>query len=164
MGLNFHSETESFDAQWSFSGFKSFRGRLAKEIGIANINSMDGFCDWELLYETGDERKGIDRDKLVEAVAGRAWTEIDDAITPLLRHSDVDGDLSPEQCAQIAPRLKELVADWPDANEIGTQPEHQAIGYPAWIHVPEHDKRNAILLAKAMEWCAEHGESLTFSG
>lgn len=148
MGLNFCSKSQSFDAQWSFGGFKIFRVRLAQEIGIDDINSMKGFCD----------------EGNLESVGGRSWSEIDDVITPLLCHCDIEGDLNPEQCAQIAPRLRELVTDWPDAIEIETQPEHQAIGYPAWLHLPEHDKRNAILLAEAMEWCAEHEESLIFSG
>jgi hypothetical protein len=39
---------------------------------------------------------------------------LDDAIVPLLNHSDCDGELTPEECATISPRLRELAAAWPE--------------------------------------------------
>ncbi|UUV45966.1 hypothetical protein [Bacillus phage vB_BanS-Thrax1] len=59
----------------------------------------------------------------------------------MLDHSDCDGNLSPEQCGVIAPRLKELVSNWNDDD---------------W------DKRKALELAEDMQWCYENNETLEF--
>lgn len=123
MGLDFNHG----NAHWSYSGFHRFRKRLASALGI-NLTEMEGFGEMD--YEKGTR------------VCGTVpWDTVNDAIVPLLHHSDCDGDLSPEACAQVAPRLRELVAPWPD---------------------DDYDKRNALMLAEAMEQCAAGGVSLEF--
>lgn len=112
MGLAFRQS----NANWSYSGFNAFRCRLAAEIGI-NLREMAGFGPPE-----------------------RPWHKITDGIAPLLNHSDCEGELTPEECKRVAPRLRELVADWPD----------------------DHDKQNALELADDMEATAAKGEALVF--
>lgn len=117
MGLNFKNST----AQWSYSGFNYFRKRLAKEIGI-NLYDMEGFGD-----------------------GCHSWENVKDDIVPLLNHSDCEGELSPEDCKSVAPRLRELVSNWD--NRI-------------WEY--EHDTQNARILADDMEKFGEKGIPLEF--
>jgi hypothetical protein len=113
MGLDFsHCE-----ASWAYSGFMRFRVKLAKEIGI-DLIKMQGFTD-----------------------NGLSWAKIKDPIVPLLYHSDCDGELTVEECKAVAPRLRELVADWPDH---------------------DFDKSKALELAFGMETAADAGEPLAF--
>lgn len=112
-------------ASWSYSGFGHFRRRLAREIGIA-LEAMEGFE--EACPFCGQPMKGL------------PWGRFSDDIKPLLVHSDCDGEMSPAECARVAPRLRELVADWPD----------------------DYDKFNAFLLAEGMERAAEENEPLVF--
>jgi len=113
MGLNFsHAE-----ASWSYSGFDEFRHRLALEAGI-DLYMMDGFG--------GDI----------------PFDSVEDPIKPLLDHSDCDGELTPEECSTIAPRLRELVSNWFD---------------------DDYDKTNASRLAYGMELAASNKENLRFS-
>jgi hypothetical protein len=111
MGIDF----SHCNAQWSYGGFHSFRTRLASEIGM-DLRSMEGF---------GGDKK---------------FSDFKDDIIPLLNHSDCDGELSPEECKKVAPRLRELVKDWPD-------------GY---------DKRRALELAEGMELAVSKNEHLQF--
>jgi len=112
MGLNFsHCE-----ARWSYSGFNRFRDRLANELGFS-IYEMRGFG------------------------GTRIFSEINDDIIPLLDHSDCDGSLTPDECAKVAPRLRELVKGWSDE---------------------DYDKVKALDLAEGMELAASHGEELEF--
>lgn len=107
-------------AHWSYSGFHRFRQRLAREIGL-DLDAMVGFA------ENGQ---------------GRSWIEVPpDPIVWLLNHSDCDGDLTPDQCKTLGPRLLELVARWPDI---------------------DHDTVNARMLAKGMKQAADHGVPLRF--
>ncbi len=85
MGLDFSHG----DAHWAYSGFNRFRNRLGAAINI-KFNNMD---------ECGGDQE---------------WSEIEDPITLLLNHSDCDGELSPEECLKIIPRLLEIIAPWPD--------------------------------------------------
>lgn len=113
MGLDFsHGE-----ASWSYSGFDRFRVKLAQEIGM-NFDEMDGLVP-----------------------NGRSWDDFDDPVLPLLNHSDCDGDLTVKECKQVAPRLRELVKDWPDHN---------------------YDKHTAIRLAESMELATLRNEALKF--
>lgn len=112
MGLDF----SHCDAHWSYSGFHRFRCKLAKEIGI-DLDSMKGF-------------------------GGKiSWDKIKDPIKPLLNHSDCDGELTSEECREVAPRLRELVKDWPD---------------------DDYDKQKALELADGMEFAAIMNENLEF--
>lgn len=72
----------------------SLRTRLAREIGIT-LGDMHGFS----------ERHGFD---------GIPWDKVKDGIVPLLNHTDCEGELSVEEMKSVAPRLRELVAAWPD--------------------------------------------------
>ena len=117
MGLDFNRS----EASWSYGGFHEFRKALAAEINI-DLETMEGFAD-----------------------NGKPWAEIDDPIVPFLNHSDSDGELAPEECHQVAPRLRELVAGWPD--------DTSARGY---------DKESALVLADDMETCAEEETPLGF--
>lgn len=112
MGLRFSHG----DAQWSYHGFGNFRKRLANEIGI-DLMRMDGFMD-----------------------NGIPWDKIIDPIVPLLNHSDCEGYLSAEECASVAPRLRELVSAWDE----------------------DHDKNRALDLANGMDEAAREKESLLF--
>ena len=113
MGLDFCGS----DAHWAYSGFHRFRVKLAKEIGI-DLDNMAGF-DGDL-----------------------PWSEIIDPIKPLLNHSDCDGELTTDQCKGIWPRLRQLIASWPEE---------------------DYDKVQAKLLVSGMKSCAKSGTSLIFS-
>lgn len=117
MGLGFsHS-----DAHWSYHGFMEFRTHLANSIGI-DLDMMKGF---------GGDRK---------------WPSAEnEPLIHLLYHSDCDGELTPEQCKVIAPRLREIVSSWPDSD-----------------YKVMYDKKNALLLADGMEEAAANGEPLEF--
>lgn len=69
-----------------------------------------------------------------------SFDTFDDDIIPLLDHSDCEGELSPEECARVAPRLRELVASWP----------------------PEFFVQEALSLAKGMDYAARAKEPLYF--
>jgi hypothetical protein len=113
MGLDFsHCE-----ARWAYSGFFRFRLRLAKEIG---------FNEYEEIKTIDDPR----------------YSKISkDPILPLLAHSDCDGDLGPEECKKVAPRLREIVSKWPD---------------------DDYDKEQALELADGMDAAAASSEPLKF--
>src|SRR5687767_2435297 len=94
MGLDFRwegSQTSRERPHWSYSGFMAFRDRLAKAAG--------------LLGET---------DSLNDAYSRREkWpSQFDEPLVILIDHGDCEGDLSPDQCRRLAPRLRELVAAW----------------------------------------------------
>ena len=127
MGLDF-SHTE---AHWSYSGFGRFREALAEHEGF-NLNEMQGFCaPWR-----GDDP---------ETHPNRSWDEITTPLKPLLNHSDCEDDLSPEECAQIAPRLREVVnAIWPV--DVGR----------------DHNRQQGLLLAEGLELAASRGERFEF--
>jgi hypothetical protein len=91
MGLEF----EQADASWSYSGFSSFRYRLAEKIGM-DLDEMEGFY------------------------GKRPFSDYDDPIIPLLDHSDCEGFISVEDCKRVAPRLRELIGDW-DENDYDRQ-------------------------------------------
>lgn len=103
-------------ASWSYSGFNRFCTRLASMIGLT-LDRMVGFG--------GDQQ----------------WPDPkEEPIVFLLDHSDCDGDLTPDQCHRIAPRLREMVAAWPD----------------------DYDKEHAILLADSMDEAAATKKLLVF--
>src|SRR3546814_12914881 len=82
-------------AHWAYSGFTRFRRALAKHEGI-DLDAMEGF-----------QRHGDDRPRV-------SWNTVTTPLKPLLDHSDCDGELTPEECRQVAPRLREVVkAVWP---------------------------------------------------
>jgi hypothetical protein len=99
MGLDFAIRREEIidGPGWSCGGFNDFRCRLASEIGI-NLHDMQGF---------GSRGRGT---------GSQPWDTIDDPIVPLLDHSDCDGELSAEECREVAPRLRELIGSWPQGD------------------------------------------------
>ncbi|MBN1515697.1 hypothetical protein JXA32_03915 [Candidatus Sumerlaeota bacterium] len=113
MGIDFSHA----GAHWTYSFFHLFRVRLAAEIGV-DLNQMEGFV-------RNNERPAC------------SWELVDDPIKPLLRCSDSGGELSPEESRAIAPRLRELIADWPD---------------------DDPDKSKALSLAEGMELAATQNE------
>jgi hypothetical protein len=46
---------------------------------------------------------------------GIPWEGFADDIVPFLNHSDCEGELSPDECKRVAPRLRELVSGWEDS-------------------------------------------------
>lgn len=64
-----------------------------------------------------------------------------DPIRIFLGHSDCDGELSPDECALIAPRIRYLIKDWDRE---------------------DYDRKNATELADAMEECVIDNKPLIF--
>ncbi|WP_416808878.1 hypothetical protein [Bacillus thuringiensis] len=112
MGLDFNHSS----AHWGYSGFNNFRRKLAREIDL-DLDAMVGFG-------------GV-----------FSWDLVEDDIKDFLDHSDCEGDLTPEQCEIIYPRLLELVESWDDN---------------------DRDKQNAIILADDMKYCCENNLTLEF--
>jgi hypothetical protein len=123
MGLDFSHG----DAHWAYGGFQRFRERLAEHEGF-DLNEMHGFCaPW----------RGHDP----EAHPDRPWSAVTTPLKPLLNHSDCDGVLTPAECAQVEPRLTEIVSTWPEG---------------------DYDRMHAETLAAAMRLCIERDEELGF--
>lgn len=122
-------------AHWSYGGFHAFREALAHHEGI-DLGRMDGFA------EPSGARGGA------VGTWSKPWDTVTTPLKPLLNHSDCDGHLTPEECAQVAPHLRELApAVWPPDSDD-------------WR--AEHSRVNALLLADAMDACAAAGENLEF--
>lgn len=83
-------------AHWAYSGFARFRQEIAEMEGIT-LKDMAGFGGF-----------------INPGCKQIPWDTVDSPIVPLLNHSDCDGDLSPEECAQVYPRLAELVEQLKD--------------------------------------------------
>lgn len=106
MGLGFHIiERRPMDRSalpsWSYSGFNRFRTKLAALCGI-DLEKMEGFA-----------RDG-----------GKEWPSPEaEPLVPLLSHSDCDGTMTPDECATVAPRLRELLPklDDPYDREMGAK-------------------------------------------
>ncbi len=113
MGLDFSRG----NAHWSYSGFHRFRGRLASA-ALLPVASHPGRLD--------------------EFFAG--WHR-EHALSPLLHHSDCDGELSPQECARVAPALKAILEQWPE---------------------DDYDRQHGLVLVAAMEECAASNEPLEF--
>jgi hypothetical protein len=84
MGLDFSNS----DAHWSYSGFNSFRSRLANAIGIT-LNEMEGFG------------------------GSTSWATVKDDLKYFLDHSDCEGKISPKRCGKIAVRIEKIIKGWP---------------------------------------------------
>lgn len=127
MALSFRHASDSDERslyhpcpEWDYLSFNAFRERLATMEGIF-LPDMQGYG--------GD----------------RSWDEISSDLKPLLDHSDCEGELTPQECAQVASRLRVLLALWP-RDESGM----------------DYDRRNCKLLASCMEDCAHDGHRLVF--
>lgn len=109
-------------AHWTYSGFMRFREKLAEMEGIV-LGDMAGYGG---IYSPNGRQI--------------PWDTVQSPIVPLLNHSDCDGELSPEECAQVYPQLAELVEQLEDS----------------------YDRDNGRLLVAAMKAAVEHGEPLEF--
>src|ERR1035437_2528551 len=89
MGLDFRIGKRSSEAQWSYSGFNTFRSKIATIVGI-DLKDMDGFGGC------------------------KEWNSVKDDIALFLNHSDCEGSLTPKQCKKVYPRLSELVEQFPE--------------------------------------------------
>lgn len=69
----------------------------------------------------------------------KPWPEAK-GIIPLLNHSDCDGELSVTEMKEIAPKMLEIVANWPDS----------------------YDKQQAIILGNDMLTCVKQRKKLKF--
>lgn len=119
MGIDF-SHT---GAHWAYSGFGRFRDALAEHEGI-DLGQMEGF-----------RRHGDDRPRI-------SWDTVTTPLKPLLDHSDCDGEISPEDCAAVAPHLRKVIAAiWPEG---------------------AYDYQSGMELADGMDAAAEAGEPLEF--
>lgn len=119
-------------ASWGYIGFHEFRKALARHEGL-NLDLMRGFG-------RADSPPGW---------RGWAWDSVTTPLKPLLNHSDCDGVLTPEECAQVAPRLREVIeAVWPQEAE------------PHFFHT--RCRQRGLSLADAMDRAAEAGEDLEF--
>lgn len=91
MGLDF----SHCDAHWAYSGFHSFRTRLADYYGI-DLNMMKGFS-------RGDPN-------CIE------WKSVHCPLEPFLNHSDCDGELNEEEMKQIIPELEKIISTWDNSD------------------------------------------------
>ena len=106
--------------QWSYGGFHAFRKRLA-EAEAFDLEQMAGF-----------------------AKAGRSWDDVTTELAPLLSHSDCDGEMTPDECAAVLPRLHGIITEWALTDPCG------------------YDVRAGRELCAAMELCASEGVPLLF--
>lgn len=88
-------------ASWAYSGFHSFRMRLAAEIGVY-LPAMEGFCTGSASHTSGFSGD----------VRPIPWEKVDDPIVPLLNHSDSGGFLTPGECMAIRGRMRYLISRW----------------------------------------------------
>jgi hypothetical protein len=140
MGVGFaHGTDDDFGLigpSWTYSGFMRFRRALAKAEGL-NLDDMEGYADHRLGRLMREGETPVPEQAIT-------WDSVSTPLEPLLNHSDCDGELTPEECKQVAPRLKEIASG-------------------SFDDLPEsHEKRRALDLVAAMEYCAEHGENLRF--
>lgn len=149
MGLDFNN----CDAHWAYSGFMRFREKLSEEIGVV-LHCMEGFAvsmrlsgfkAYEYVKVFGVvEGKEVGLPEYSQYVGYQkviSWDKVKDDIKLLINHCDCEGILTPEECEKVAPRLRELVSEWPD---------------------DDRDKKNALLLAEGMEDAAANNENLEF--
>ena len=106
------------NASWSYTGFGHFRERVAKIEGI-HLSDMRGFG------------------------GSRSWDDTPSALEPLLNHSDCDGELSPAQCEQMLPRLREVQSRLTRDGE-------------------RYDAEHLADLIEGMEMCVRDREALEF--
>lgn len=123
MGIDFSHTT----AQWSYTGFGAFRRALALFEGF-DLDEMSGF--------------GGDRD----------WSTVNTDLAPLLNHSDCDGEMTPAECRQVAPRLRQVIDElWPEERAV-------------WESDPSahFNRRSGLALADGMDAAAAAGEPIQF--
>jgi len=159
MGLGLSVAGKSY-ASWAYSGFNSFREKVAAQIGI-NLPKMEGFSDvdksilaeqgWEAYQKACEE----DTDKI-------SWDTVNDPIKGLLYHSDCEGEIPADQCAAIADRLEEIIKNWPDYSKLKVDPFWQERGYSPEMQLRNYDKEQALGLIEGLREAAKTGNPLEF--
>lgn len=109
-------------AHWAYGGFARFREEIAAIEGV-KLRDMYGFGGW-----SNPDCKQI------------PWDTVNTPLKPLLDHSDCDGELTPEECAEVYPRLEQLISRLNDP----------------------YDREQAALLVAAMKQAIEDNEPLEF--
>lgn len=110
--------------QWPYVWFGDFRRALAAHIGI-DLSAMRGF---------GGEQE---------------WSTVDSPLKHLLGHSDCDGELSPQQAAELAPALRQALAE---------MAQGEAVCRPQW----EFDCQAGEEFVHLLELCAGEGLPVLF--
>jgi hypothetical protein len=133
----------------SLDGFDESGLRWAKQIAAAtgtNVASTDSVGKPGLRWSEAFASLSAWMQRRLRATFWKRWKRVSDPIVLLLDHPDNGGVLSPEECRAIAPRLRELVALWPDNLTIEL----------------DYDKRQALNLAAGMQEEALANEPLEF--
>jgi hypothetical protein len=161
MGVGLYVDGKKY-AGWAYSGFNSFREKVAKHIGI-ELRKMEGFSDVDksILEKEGWEayRKAYEADVTGPKIS---WDSINDPIKDLLHHSDCEGEIAPELCAAIADRLEQIISEWPARQKLKTDPFWQERGYPAELDLEDYDTANAKGLIEGLREAAKIGKPLEF--
>lgn len=82
------------------------------------------------------------------------WSEVKDALKPLLMPPDVGGSMSPEDCLSVAMRIEEL-----SVNVSDNRPFFERWG----SMLPKDAERKVRVLVAAMRECAKRRAELTWS-
>lgn len=112
---------EALEARWSYSGFMQFRVKLCKAIGYGDLGDYNGFG--------GSVPWPTPKDQLYSP------------INHLLNHSDCDGELTAEQCKEMAQPFREVIEKWPEG---------------------DYDREMGQRFADMMDACAERGGVIGF--
>ena len=167
------AELENFDPNphWAYSGFSRFRERIAKTIGV-ELEMMYGFGSeysvrrqylMQVLGIPNGDGKGPEHygeEVYAKAVEWwnenhRTWDTVDSGLVPLLDHSDCEDDLSPEECARIAPALREALDKLEPLSLPKAEPGTAAM-------VDQRDRENGEALLAMIEFCAKWKRRLVF--
>lgn len=112
----------------NYGAFSHFRHRLAAAEGI-DLRMMEGFRHPETL----------------ELGPTISWSDVQTPLRPFLDHPDDHGHLTPKKCAQMLPRLIEILDTW---ESVGAEPKF-------------HTTRGRHLV-EAMRACVATGKKLKF--
>lgn len=162
MGLTLDVAGDSCGS-WSYSGFNSFRKKIAEQAGI-KLGDMVGFhnVDREFLEENGYTAyiAAIEAENQLPKIS---WETINDPIKHLLNHSDCDGDLHPSICGELADRLEEITMNWSEKTTLVMTEVWQSHGYPPSMKAIDYDTvqarkliaglRRAVELNVPVEFC-----------
>jgi len=94
MSLSFCvQKVESTGVSFSYNGFNEFRHRIARSIGLKDVDPSMSDTD---MYMTG-------RYKEIES---------SHPMYPLIDHDDNEGDLGPDDCGMVGSYLQVLIEEW----------------------------------------------------
>ena len=157
MGLGFSVNGKSC-GNWSYSGFMSFRERIASSIGI-ELRDMQGFSKIpsSFIVEHGylAYREACEKEDLSNKIS---WDTVNDPIKILLNHSDCDGEIPPEECYDIAIRLEEIIKDWSQKTTIDVNYPN----YPSQMTFDDYDVAQAKRLIEGLKQAALYSKPVKF--